>query len=312
MNYISLLNTIATLFLLLSSGFAARKIGFIDETATKKLSDLIVKIGQPFLIISSLISLEFSYDNLKKGLAALLLSVFLHFIMGALAYVFSKGFKDINERKIAEFSLVFTNCGFIGFPIMESLYGSAGLFCGAFYLVGFHIFTWTWGIFILSKGRSDIKLTVRKAFVNFGTIPSLIGFILFLIPLRKPEFLTDFASYFSGLCTPIAMLITGVLLATRSVRELFLSKGNYLVCFCKLILIPAAVGVVLRTIGLDSFYITFGVVMAAMPSAAVVTMLSEMYNLNSGYASQLVGSTSLFSVATLPLMVGFAQFISNI
>ena len=312
LNYISLLNTIATLFLLLASGFISRKIGFIDETSTKKLSDLIVKIGQPFLIISSLISLEYSPENLRKGLSVLALSIFLHIIMAALAFIFSRGFRSLDERKISEFAMVFTNCGFIGFPIIDSLYGSEGLFCGAFYLIGFHIFTWTWGIFILSKGRSDIKLTSRKVFVNFGTVPSLIGFVLFLLPFRMPDFLVGFSSYLSGLCTPVAMLITGALLATRDLRRIFTSAGNYLVCFCKLVVIPATVAVILRLCGLGSFYVIFGTVMAAMPSAAVVTMFCEMYDLDSGYASELVGISSLFSVATLPVIVALAQFVAEI
>ena len=85
MNYISLLNTVVTLFLLLAAGFFCRKKGLIDDGFSKKLSTLIVQLGQPMLIISSLLSLEYTAQNLKKGLIILGLSIGLHAFMGVAA-----------------------------------------------------------------------------------------------------------------------------------------------------------------------------------------------------------------------------------
>ena len=312
MNFISLLNTVITLAILLAVGFGCRRVGIIDDAFSKKLSTLIVKIGQPMLIISSLISLEFSTENLRRGMFSLLLSFVLHLIMGFLAHFFAKSFRDADERKISEFAIVFTNCGFIGFPIIESLYGEEGLFCGAFYLLGFHLFIWTWGMFILSRGREDIKLTPKSILVNFGTIPCLIGFLMFLFPYPFPQFVSQTASYIADICTPLTMLITGALIATGSFRDLFGKAGNYLVCAARLVILPVIVCVILRLAGLSEFNIVFGTVMAAMPCAAVVTMFGEMYDINPGYASRLVGVTSLLCVVTLPLMVAFAGFVANI
>ena len=207
---------------------------------------------------------------------------------------------------------MFTNCGFIGFPIIESLYGKDGLFCGAFYLVGFHLFIWTWGMAILSRGRDDIKLTPRKIFINFGTVPCLIGFLLFLCPLKIPGFIVMTADYLAGLSTPVSVLITGALIATGTARDLFGRVGNYAVCLLRLLVLPAVVCVVLKLIGLSEFLIVFGTVMAAMPSASVITMFGEMYDIMPGFASRLVGVTSLLCVVTLPLMVAFASFIAGI
>lgn len=312
MNFTSLLNTIVTLAILLAVGFGCRRWGLIDSVFSKKLSTLIVKIGQPMLIISSLISLEFSRENLKRGAFALLLSFALHLIMGVLAHFIARPLKDADERKISEFAIVFTNCGFIGFPIIESLYGEEGLFCGAFYLLGFHLFVWTWGIFILSRGREDIKLTPKSVLVNFGTIPCLIGFLMFLFPYPFPQFVSQTAGYIADICTPLTMIITGALIATGSVKDLLGRAGNYLVSAARLVILPMIVCVILRLAGLSEYYIVFGTVMAAMPSAAVVTMLCEMHDIKPGYASGLVGVTSLLCIVTLPIMVAFAGFVAGL
>lgn len=312
MNFISLINTIVTLALLMAVGFGLRKGGIIDDVFSKNLSTLIVKVGQPMLIISSLISLEYSAENLRRGLIALAVSFGIHTGMGIIAHFAVKGFRNSDERKVSEFALMFTNCGFIGFPIIESLYGKDGLFCGAFYLVGFHLFIWTWGMAILSRGRDDIKLTPRKIFINFGTVPCLIGFLLFLCPLKIPGFIVMTADYLAGLSTPVSVLITGALIATGTARDLFGRVGNYAVCLLRLLVLPAVVCVVLKLIGLSEFLIVFGTVMAAMPSASVITMFGEMYDIMPGFASRLVGVTSLLCVVTLPLMVAFASFIAGI
>ena len=317
MNFPALLTIIATLFLLMACGFYARKRHIIDDVASKRLSTLIIKIGQPMMIVSALVEAEFSYENLSDGLIIIGLGMVLHGLVAVMAFGLCKGFRDLDERKITEFSLVFTNTGFIGFPIMEALFGPKGLFLASFYVISFHLFLWSWGIAILARKRSDIKLTVRKIFVNLGSIPCLIGVLLYMavIPFPNfeiPAFISKFMMYLSNLCTPISVLITGALLATRSPKQIFGSGKIYYFSAMKLVVIPLVVCVIAKLVGLPSYLILFATVEAALPSAATITMFSEMYGLNAGYASQTVGTSSLLSVGTLPLVLLVAQWIASL
>ncbi len=314
MNFSALLTIIATLFLLMACGFFARKAGIIDDVASKRLSTLIIKIGQPMMIISALVEADFSYENLTDGFLYIGVGLLLHTFMAVIAFFLCKGFKDLDERKITEFSLVFTNGGFIGFPIMEALFGPKGLFLASFYVISFHLFIWSWGMAIIARGRGDIKLTVRKIFVNLGSVPCVIGILLYMavIPFpgfALPAFITKFMSYLSGLCTPISVLITGALLATRTPKQIFGSGKIYYFSALKLIGIPLLVCVLCKLIGLPDSMVLFCTVEAALPAAASITMFAEMYGLNAGYASQTVGTSSLLSVGTLPLVLLAADWI---
>ena len=314
MNFSAFLTIIATLFLLMTCGFYARKAGIIDDVASKRLSSLIIKIGQPMMIISALTEAEFSYENLKDGLVIIVLGFALHTIMGVMAFFLCKGFRDLDERKITEFSLMFTNGGFIGFPIMEALFGAKGLFLAAFYNISFHLFIWSWGIAILARKRPDIKLTVKKIFINLGSVPCLIGVLIYMLAIpfpgfALPAFLSKFMMYLSNLCTPISVLITGALLATRTAKQIFGSPKIYYFSFMKLIAIPLVVCVIGKLIGLPHDMVLFATVEAALPAAASITMFSEMYGLNAGYASQTVGTSSLLSVGTMPLVLLLAERI---
>ena len=59
---------------------------------------------------------------------------------------------------------------------------------GAFFIISFHLTLWTWGIAILARKRMDIKLTPKKIFINFGTVPSVIGISVFLMNVEIPKF----------------------------------------------------------------------------------------------------------------------------
>ncbi len=307
MNFLSLLSTIATLFLLLVAGYGSRKLGIINDVASKNLSKLIVQLGQPMLIIGSLLSVEYSPQNLKQGLTITACGFLTHFILATLAFIFCKPIRDFDERKITEFSCIFGNCGFVGFPILKALFGNIGLFWGAFFIVSFHLTLWTWGISIYARKRPDIKLTPKKIIVNFGTIPCLIGVALYLsqaIPgMTIPLFVRDFLTYLSNLCTPITMLITGALLATRTPKQIFGNKNIYYLCALKMLLFPMIVLLITHLLGLSNEIVMLLTVMAAMPSAAMVSMLSELYDVNPGYASQSVGTTTLLCTLTLPIVL---------
>lgn len=311
MSITSLLITVATLALLLLVGWIGGKLGYIDATATKKLSTLVVKIGQPFLIINALISQEYTAENLRIGVAVMILGLAIHGFMALVAYLLAHRIGEENARKISEFSMVFGNCGFIGFPIVEALYGQTGLFYGAFFLISFHLFVWTRGILILARNRKDIKVTAGSILFNFGTVPCLIGFLLFVIRLPLPAPLLQLSSYLAAICTPLSILVSGANIARRSLKAMFTNKRVYGTNLTKLVIQPILVATVLWLLGLPEYMIVFGAVMSAMPCAAIVTMFGEMYDITPGYGAELVGSSTVLCTFTIIPVTYFAQFLAS-
>ena len=318
-----LLTIILTLFFLMICGYICRKTKIIDDKASKALSRLIVSIGQPMMIIGALNNVKFSQENLTVAWQVLLISLVMHVLMAAMALLICKPMrkKDLNRAKVFEFSLVFANAGFIGFPILDSIFGNGiGSFMGAFYVVVFNLFLWTWGILILAREREDIKLTPRKIFINYGTVPCAIGILLFLLqPYIVPaegsvlapayDALSQFFNYLGSLCTPISVLVTGALLATMPLSDMFKNVRLYVHSGIKLIVFPIILCLLAKIVGLNDTYVLLVTAMAGVPSAAMVTMLAELHDIEPGYASQTVGMTSILSTATLPLVMLFAQWV---
>ena len=289
------------------TGYICRKIGWIDEVSSKKLSKLIICLGQPMMIVGALLSKDFGWELLREGLFYTAIGFIIHPVMALFAFLSGKAYKDLNERKISEFATIFTNCGFIGFPILEAVFPGKGAFYGAFFVIGFHLYIWT----------------PKKALINFGTVPCAIGLILYLCKSSAPDVLlgntsviTRFCNYLGDLCMPISVLVTGSLLATQSFGKLLRNPRLYYFNIIKLLVVPLFVCLLTKlvTLGMEDSYSTilFCTVIAALPSAATVTMLSEMYGIDSGFAAQTVGSSSVLSLGTLPLLYFLGDLIARI
>lgn len=317
MDFPAFLNTVVTMFAILVVGYVLGRMGVINSTASKNLSKLIITIGQPALIINSIINKTYSPENLSLALISLAFAFAVHIIMAIMSYFACIKIKDLDERKITEFAMVFGNIGFLGIPVLGALFPDNGAFVASFFVVAFNILLWIIGLGIIARKRDDIKLTFKKALINKGTIPSLIGFVIFLIPAVFPEFtVPSFAgstiSYLASLCTPISMLIIGALLSCRSMKQIFGSGKVYYLCLFKLLVIPIVFALVMKLLGFSDFWVLFVAAVSAMPSASSTSMFAELYDTAPGYSAQCVGTSTLLSLASMPLVIMLANAITRI
>lgn len=302
-------SAVLTLLFMILVGYFIRKINFITDTASKQLSTLVINVGQPFMFFGALLKNEYSPELLKKGFIIILIGLAVHVILALLAFLFSKCWSDFNERKILEFSMIFANCAFIGFPILEAAFGSTGLFYGSFYVISFNIFMWSYGMVILGRERKDIKVSPLKMVLNYGTTPCLIGLALYIWQLKPPTFIMTGASYIGSICTPLSTFVIGSLLASMPIKEIFTNVKIYLFCFFKLIAMPLTIVIIAKLVGLDTEYIYIAAIMSALPTAANTAMFAEVYDIKPKLAAHAVGMSSLLSPAAIPLILYLTKLI---
>ena len=310
---------VITMFIVLIVGFVLGKIRVIDESASKSLSKLILTVAQPALIIGSITSKSYSVENLKLALLGVGFSLLLHCIMALVARLLCIWIKDFDQKKITEFAMVFGNTGFLGIPLFTVLFPENGAFVSSFFIVGFNILLWIIGLGIIARGREDIKLTAKKIFINKGTVASLIGFVIFLIPAIPacsgfvlPTFISSAINYISGLCTPISMLLAGALIARKSIKTIFSNIKIYYLMGLRLILLPIIFCFLFKIVGLSDFWVIFLTVALGLPSATSTITFAEVYETSPEYAAQCVGASTLFSIATMPCIVLLAKWICTL
>ena len=314
-----LINTVITMTLLIGIGFFSAKIGVITEAASKNYSSLIVTICQAFLMVTSLITstaVGYTFDTLFQGLIIVAISAAIHAFCIIVSQIVTIGIKNVDEKQMTRYCMVFSNNAFTGFPILNAVFGAKGVFWATFYCVFFNILVWTWGIFVLSRANKSIKMCLKNTVFNIGTISVAIGLVLYIAYIvfpnfRLPESVTGAMTYMSGLCTPITMLICGASISRMKPKQLLLNPKIYFLCAVKLIAIPLCVGFVVKGI-LVLFNLTgdfancmvlFSALMAGLPTAASSTAFAEKYDVAPSYTAACVGMTTIVSMATIPLTV---------
>ncbi|MCX7950855.1 MAG: AEC family transporter [Clostridiales bacterium] len=295
----SVANQVIVLFLIMVVGFFARKKEYINPSVNRSLSELLINITLPSMIIASF-NFKFSKDMLNVGMSLFLISTVIHLSLLILGKYLYKRFNE-NEMKVLWFITLFSNCGFMGYPVVESIYGKIGLFYAALFNIPFNILMWTAGVFIFS-GKGDIK-SAKKALLNPGIVSVFIGLFIFLFSIKLPIPIQKTLELVGSMTTPLSMIIIGSTLADSKIASIFESKSIYFGTIVRLILIPIITFVVLKFIGLKDFYLSIPVIITSMPAAANTVIMAEKFGGDAEFASKIVFITTVLSAITIPLVL---------
>lgn len=304
-------STMLMMLIIIAIGYIARKAGFMDGEFTEKLSGVTLCVCQPFMIISAIVSIEYSEARLKDGLTVLMLCIFNHALFALLARLMTCKFKKNSLRRISEFAMIFGNCGFYGFPVYRAIFGDTGVFLGSFYVLGFNILGWSYGLYIIKKGNPSAKISVKKMLLNFGTISSLIGIVIFVLRINIPSPVMSAFEAVGDMCTPLSLFIIGSLISTIPFKKLFSNLRVYYVSAMRLVVFPVIASSVLllfRFAGVSDELIIFGSIAAAMPTASLAAMFAAKYDLEPDFAALTAGLATIASVITIPFVAWFIGF----
>lgn len=296
-NMKSMFNMQGMLFLLILAGIYARKKGIITSQNRKKFTDLIIEIILPCNIVNSFL-IDWSYQILMNCLTVFIAAVTAQIIYVVLSkLLFKKSEKD--RQPVLRYAIICSNAGFLGNPIVESVFGSQGLLFASVALIPLRFAMWSSGLrlFTVTNGKS----TVRKLMTHPCIIAVFIGFFLMLSQIRLPVFVLKTLSGIGGSNTAISMIVIGSILADIHVKEI-MDIELFRFSLIRLIAIPAGIFVIMKLLDMDSLVTGVIVLLAAMPAGSTTVMLAEKYGGNSGYASSCVFLSTVLSLITIPVI----------
>jgi hypothetical protein len=301
------LNQILIMFLIIIIGFICYKFNLIEKETNKKLSNILLMLVSPLLIFISY-QREFSSELLSGLLVSLLLAFLTHVFGIIAANVFLRD-KENKDVVIERFSSIYSNCGFMGIPLINGILGSEGVFYITAYITVFNIFIWTHGL-IMMIGKQDRK-TMLKTLISPTLIAIFFGFIFFIAQIRVPVIMYQAMDYVASMNTPLAMIIAGVTIAQTNMKRVFIKFRIYLVVFVKLLFIPLILLLLYSRFPIYDSVLTTAVIAAACPTAATGTLFALRYNKNALYASEIFAITTLISIVTIPIVSAVMELLMN-
>lgn len=302
MQFYAVFEQILALFLILLTGYGARKTGLLDSQLTKGLSGLLLKVTLPALIIDSM-QKPFSASLLRESGVILLISLAVYACSVAFALLFPRLLSGTpDERGVFSFVLIFSNVGFMGYPVVYAVFGEAGVFYAAIYNLPFNLLLFTLGITIISKKKEGTPAVDWKLFVNPAIAAVFLGFFLFLFSAVLPGPLALAVDQLGQFTPPLSMLLVGSLLSTIPVKSVFADWRVYLVSLLRLLLIPSVVWLTLSSLRLPEMLVGIPTVITAMPAAANTAILAEQFEGNAVLASQIIFLSTLLAILSIPLV----------
>lgn len=290
---------VAIMFIIIALGFIMKKTNIITKDGSKQISDILLIFVTPCVVIKAYqVDLQMDLvSNLLIAFAAATVINIMSIFVSWLIFGRNKNEKSI----INQYCSAYSNCGFMGIPLLEATLGSQGVFYGAAYLAMFNVFNWTHGIYLYTQDKKSFSL--KSLVLNPGIIGVVVGLALFFAQIRLSEIVSTAVNYLAGLNTPLAMLLLGVFLADVDFAKALRNTSLYFVSFTRLILIPL-IAILMMKVNFIPPEVAIAVfIPAACPSATASALFAAKYDLNAGYASEIVSINTIMAIVTIPLMV---------
>ncbi len=190
----------------------------------------------------------------------------------------------------------------MGFPVIESIYGSDSLIYAVIFVVIFNILIYSLGIYLVAGKTKNAKFDIKKL-INTPFIVSLISIIMYFTKIQLSREVLDSLTFLGNVTTPVAMMIIGATIANMPVKKLFNEWRIYVFTVVKLIAILLVVLLILNQFTFISATLKGClVVLSAMPVATNMTMLAIEYDGNVGLTSKGIFFTTILCAVTIPFV----------
>jgi len=306
-----LLGQMVVLFVIMLVGYACRRYGIFNDTVVKHLSSLVVNVANPCMILAAAIN---PGDNVSGY--ELFITAVLSIAMYAGLIIFAQLVPVILKTPKSDYGIykaltVFANIGFMGFPLIKSVYGSDALLYAAIFQLPFNLLVYTYGVYVICKSANDEDLSANgqtekinplQKMLNIGVVGCIIAITLFFIRPEVPYVIEDIFDYIGDMTPPLSMMIIGDSLSKMNFKKLFANKQLIGYSAIKLLVIPLVGTYIAKLFGVSGALLGVFMIMLATPAATMNVLLAQEYDSNYRTASEGVAITTLLSIATIPLV----------
>ncbi len=297
-DFYSRLGTIAVILVL---GFFLGKIKMIDSKINKGLVNLLLSVFMPASLFAAFPSAynesksQLFFSGLVAGFVVMLALVFLSRI------IFSKLFYKGEFRYESQFTLIFNNATFLGYPIISSTFGEQGIipYCG--FIIAFNIALFSYGVYLF-KRKVDKEL-FTGIIKNPNIIAVVLGMIVFMVGIKLPGFVTDAVAFTGNATTALSIICIGFMLSKADFKAIFKKWHILSAAAIQLIIGPLATWALLSFMRFPAEVITVCTLIQALPTATSLGLFASKYGGNEIESSELVAVSTLLSIVTMPVMV---------
>lgn len=302
------LQQMLVLFIIMMIGFIAYKKNIITDETSKKLSAIVVNISNPALILSSVTgnATVTGAELVETMFVAIGMYVFLIAVAALVPVIINAPAKDRGTYRVMT---IFGNVGFMGFPIISSLYGGGALLYASLFLLPYNILIYTYGVWEMCKSSGEGSGAVKKPgresikqIFNIGVIFCIIAVVVYALGIKFPAWVNTTVSMLSSTTAPLSMMVIGASFATMNFKKVFLNVRTWVFSALRLLVIPVLGTFLVSLVTDNPSIIGVTMVMLGVPVGSMTAMLAQEYGGDYALSSETVAMTTLLSVVTFPIV----------
>lgn len=287
---LTVLEITAPVFLLAAVGFTWVKLGF--EYRVEFVTRLAMTLSVPCLIFVALMQTEVD----PQALATLsLASLAAYGVVTVLCVIVVLANRLDRSTYLAP--LTFGNTGNLGLPLALFAFGETGLGYAVVVFAVMAIYSFTFGIWVVSGGGSPLKV-IKEPMVG----ATLLGALFLWQGWETPTFLTNTLDLIGQIAIPIMLITLGVAVARlkpgRLMQAILLSLIKLVICVGSSLWIGT-------WFALEPVALAVLVLQVATPVAVTSYLIAEKYGADSDAVAGLVVVSTVLSVVSLPVLLAF-------
>ena len=297
----TLLGKMLVFAVLMLIGYLMARRGAIGPAFTRTASSLVLNVFMVGTILNSMISTGAERD--LSNLPEIILMTFMMTLIGyATAWLVTRLVRiEPDDAPSFEILMGVGNSMFIALPIAGALYGAYAVFIVSLSCIPFNVFLYSYGVWRI-RGTESGKLRVKDMF-SIPLIATLLGLLILVLDLSVPKVIVDIFSSLSGATMPMSMMVIGASLGSVSLLDAFRNPKLAILSAVRLILIPILTWVICRFLTDDPVLLMTCMIIAASPSAVIVSVIAIQYGRDGVFASEAVQHSTICSIVTIPLLI---------
>lgn len=302
------ISQICVLFLIVILGFVMAKANYLDQDMSNKLSKILLNVTLPCMILASVSEMDSTSAQSQIPITVILsILSFIAMITISLALAFAMRVRR-QDSSVYMFMGLCTNLGFMGIPVISSIYGGQSIILTSLFVMFQGVFMYSFGFVMLaatsedSEKAKDFKIPWR-AMVNPAMIASLLALALFFAQIHLPSMLNQAMDMVGSITAPIAMMIIGLFLSSVHAKDLVSDWRIYVFVIARQLLLPIAVFLVARMFITDPLVLGVLVMTFVMPVGSLVPLFSAQFHHDTVLAARGVVIGTALSFIFIPTML---------
>lgn len=291
------------LFILVIVGYVLSKLNIMDADFDRKLSSLVIDVACPCLILASVMGDTLPDKTLILPLLVVGFATYVLLIGVAFLLPHYMPVKPM-ERGIYSFMLAFGNVGFIGYPIVASIFGPSAVFYASILNFPSTLLIFVFGTLFISGNQEKMRFDWSTLY-SPPMIASYLSILIVVTGWVPPKVITTPCTLLGNVTVPAALLIIGSSIAQVPIRRMFGNPSIYLMAALRLMLIPLLILCLSRVFRVDEAISDINVVLSAMPVASYGTLFCIKYKRGEVIMAEGTFITTLLSVMSIPLLTMF-------